>query len=317
MRLIHWYEQKYKKRLMRYYKKPLKDDRSKVAHLIDFYGILLLVLLITFIWLFNVTKGIFLPSLACILESFIAWKFKNLKKHKIYLQKSSLKASNLAWNNIKKIKQQQELAELSRQIFKKLAYCQEVNELTSPKALEANPSTAFKVKINNLELLVDCRQDEKEIKLDRINNFWQKVKSLGLDGGIFVTSGTFSEEINQSEIKGYLLRLIDGFSLAKLALETGNDISTIEELEQSSKRKISFKDLLRKQGRRKEYLVASIVMAIMLIFPLPPYLRYFYLAFLLLNLFLYVYTLRLSVGHDLYAPLENMGLGEKNKLVEE
>lgn len=324
VRLVRWHERRRKGKLMRYFIKPAEDNRNKLARWLDFYGVLIILMFMTFVVLFNATNHwgkTFLYALPlCGLEAIVAWRIKIKKGMVQSLHKAIWSAGKQALAKIQKIENQHEFETLVFDILHNLSYCQDAHFVQNPGLIgEVKKPGMMRVQCNQVSLVVHCHipGDTGLTGSEQLKILLSQIETSGLQGGLLVSSGDFSEETKTLALengKQFSLRLINAAKLVELAREAKHAIFPLDTSEEKPgmpqgetwQQKNRARELLGKQKKKSYYLLVSIVLVGMLVFPLPVFLKIVYLVFAVINLMLYLYCLKITGKKAFLEPLETV-----------
>lgn len=318
-----WRENRRSGKLLRYYMKPADDNRNRLARWIDFYGTLLLTIIVTFLIMYSAFDE---PRLAALFsipliagEILLAFRIKVRRKNDRLLHKKIWQAGASALNKIQGIDSREEFSELVGEVLGKLEYFSDVHTVQNQSP--ENNNIPLRAVCNGVPVAVGCeiaRNEKNEIEAEQVALYVQGMEKIGLNSGILVAGGTFSEEARQVALrasKKYTIRLIDAIKLVELARQAGHEIFPAEGISYGQSEKHTTRHMRRKllasavSGRKrgKGYLTASGVMfAMYLLFKaINPY-SAMYLAFAGLNLALALYCMWTAREKELLAPLETI-----------
>lgn len=323
LNLSHWRERRLSGRLMRYYVKPAEDNRNHLARWIDFYGMLLVAVMLTFMVMYAAME----QPLRALLYSLPFWaleiaallNIKAKKRNSYILHKKIWMAGRDALASIQGIKTRDDFSILVSQIFNKLFFCKDVH--VAKRNDGENSGVSLRAVCNGVSVVISCdvpEGDKKETGPERVAEFVEEMKTAGLNGGVLVSSGDFSEEAKAVAADAgriYIIRLVNSVKLVELARQAGHEIFSLEDVDQlkisdhagynNSRRMLKAAVGNRKRGFG--YLSTSLILfAMYLTLNIPGSFNAFYLAFAFINMGLYLYCVRTAGERELLAPLESM-----------
>ncbi|KJS16214.1 MAG: hypothetical protein VR69_09995 [Peptococcaceae bacterium BRH_c4b] len=323
LELDGWRKKRRTGRLMRYYIKPADDGRNRLARRIDFYGTLMVTMLLTLLFIQgavgNPVKALIYALPLWAVEVIIANVIKTRKKNIYILHRRIWLAGKEALAKIQGMTSPDQFTELVRQIMCGLPYCSDVHAVRA-EDLERR-DISLRAVCNGIPVVINTDLpggDSKETGPEQVLSFIGEIERSGLRSGIMISTGEFSEEAGSVALetgKGYAIRLVNVVKLVELARQAGHEIFSVEgsKPEQMKvapghlNRKRMFREAL--SGRKKgiSYLTASVIMAALyLAFNMGSY-NTMYLAFALFNLALALYCLWTAGEKELLDQLETIG----------
>lgn len=326
LELNGWREKRRTGRLMRYYIKPADDGRNRLARRIDFYGTLLVTMLLTLLFIQGIAGN---PARALIytlplwaVEVIVAAKIKTRKKTLYALHRKIWLAGKEALASIQGIKKPEEFTGLVSQILCGLPYCRDVHAVQGDES--GLPGISLRAVCNGVPVLINTDLpggDSKETGPEQVMSFLGEMNKSGLGSGIMISAGEFSEEARRVALeagKGCTIRLVNVVKLVELARQAGHDIFSVDGNKPAQPqvapgrlyRERVYREALRGRKKSLGYFTASAVMAALYIaFNMGSY-NPMYMAFALFNLALGLYCLRAAGDRELLAPLETIGAGK-------
>ncbi|MFZ5632761.1 MAG: restriction endonuclease [Bacillota bacterium] len=229
-----WREMRRKGRYLRYYIKPVRDDRNKLARNIDFYGVLLVAMLVT-LALAESYSGSHARALVVSVTLMAAEVYIAFKLRKFFLANAGV--HNRLWaagrqclERIKNIGDAEDLEKLFVEILGKIDGFTDVytvNAAAGEKDLQ-DTKIAIRALYRGVPLAVRCLATEpgdSAVAADKVTQFRDEIRNLDIRGGVLVAAGTFSPEARRAALEEKIrITLVDAYRLVELARQTGHRI---------------------------------------------------------------------------------------------
>lgn len=319
-----WREMRKRGRYLRYYIKPVRDDRNKLARNVDFYGVLLVAALATLALAESYSGShvraltVSVPLLAA--EIYIAFKLRKFFLDHARLRNRLWAAGRQCLEKIKSTGDEGNLEELVVDILGKIDGFTDVHTVNGAPGEEAlrDPGIAIRALYRGEPLAVRCLAPEPgdaAVKADKVTQFREDLKKLGIKGGVLVAAGTFTPECRRAALEGKTrITLVDAYRLVELARQTGHRVFPAAAGDADAGRENSvlmYRRMLRiALGREKArgYLFAAGIMLAMYSLTLAADIfSPGYLAFGIINTGLSLYCLLSNRESDLLGPVGRNG----------
>lgn len=229
-----WREMRIKGRYLRYYLRPLRDDRNTLARAVDFYGPLLVLILITWaaaaVYSDNSYRTFVIAVPLTAAEVLAAFRLRRKLRENAAVHDSMWRAGRQCQERIKNIGGIEQLEKLVAEILEKVEGFSDVH--TIKDSAESPNIQGGGISVRALYLgvpvAVGCLAGdgvEEPVAAERVLKFKEETISLGHRAGILVAAGVFSGEARRAAREGRKrIALVDLFKLVELARETGHDI---------------------------------------------------------------------------------------------
>lgn len=229
-----WREMRRKGRYLRYYVRPVKDDRNSLARNVDFYGPLLVALLATLaasaLYAGSPLKALGLAAPIMALESLAAFRLRKVFRDKAAVHDIIWRAGMICQDRIKKIKDIKKLEELVVEILEKTECYTDVHAVKESAAEgdAGKEGIALRAACRGVPLAVGCMLpggDESAVEAERVVRFREEMRRLDIRRGVIVASGAFSVEARRAATEGKSkITLVDIYGLVDLARQAGHGI---------------------------------------------------------------------------------------------
>lgn len=228
-----WREMRRKGRYLRYYLRPLRDDRNTLARAVDFYGPLLVLILITWaaaaVYSDNSFRTFVIAVPLTAAEVLAAFRLRRMLRENAAVHDRLWRAGRQCQERIKNIGGTEKLEKLVAEILEKVEGFSDVHTIKDPAESPNIQGGGISVRALYLgvPVAVGCLADgvEEPVAAEKVLKFKEETSSLGHRTGILVAAGVFSGEARRAAREGKKrIALVDLFKLVELARETGHDI---------------------------------------------------------------------------------------------
>lgn len=232
----HWREMRRKGRYLRYYTSPLKDDRNTLARVIDFYGPLAAVLLVTWAaaWGYagGLLKGAVLAAPAMALEVLAAFGIRKAFRDNAAVHERLWRAGRQCQERIKKAGSSRRLEKLVLEILSGLEGFTgvQIEGRGGRGPGRKNGVIAARALYRGAPLAVGylpAGEGGGAFGAEKVSAFREEMKKIGINRGILVASGFFSAEAGRAALEGRRetrVALVDLYRLVELARATGHPV---------------------------------------------------------------------------------------------
>ncbi len=277
----NWREMRRRGRYLRYYLKPLQDDRNSLARNIDFYGPLAAVLMVT--WAAAASWTGSRPGLLAValpltaLEVFLAFRLRRVFRDNAAVHDRLWRAGRQCQERIKKIGSVRKLEKLVVEILEKIDGFTDAHIVGGTARNEKISFTGIGVRAlyQGEPVAVGCLLPDaggSPVPAEKVLKFRQEMQNLDFRRGILVAAGTFSGEARRVALeKGRERRiaLVDLYRLVELARLTGHQVfpaaagdpGTGSDAGADVRRRLLRNALSRDKARG--YLYAAVIMLVM------------------------------------------------------
>jgi hypothetical protein len=305
---------------LRYYIKPVQDGRNTLARQVDFYGLLLAVLIVTYGLLLSYTgshiRALFLALPLLAAETLLAFRLRRMLKDSAALHNRFWRVGRQCQERIKSTGSLKDLEKLVVEILGKLAGFTDVHTVKerSEAGGPADSGIAARALYGGLPVAVSCVMPEgggdNAVPAETVIKFADEIKNLGIKRGIMVAAATFSSEARRAALEGKnKVTLVDLYRLVELARLTGHPVFPAPAGEAESGRAASsfkYKKLIRyalgKEKTRGYLLSAGLIFVLYFKARAEGAFGSYYLALGMLNLALSIYCLVSNREGDLLSP---------------
>ncbi len=222
-----------KGKYLRYYVKPVRDDRNGLARSIDFYGPLLLVMFATLMAVLAYAgvcaKALVLAAPILALEACFAFWLRKLLRQNAAAHHRAWEAGRICRERIINIGGVEKLTDIVVKILERLdgfSNVQAVNNI--PEKNAAGEAGAARALYRGVPVAVGCllpKEGEGAVSAGRVLEFKEEIKRMGMGEGILVAAGVFSGEAGRAAREGgNRVFLVDLHRLVDLARQTGHEI---------------------------------------------------------------------------------------------
>lgn len=311
-----WRQKRNTGQYLRCYIKPVRDDRNSLAKNIDFYGLLLLVVLTTLalavIYWGNQPGAYALAAPLALLEVYTAFRLRDFFIKRARIHSSLWVAGRRCLERIKAVGDVGNLEQLFIEILERINGFSDVHRIKLEENESREPGSPIRALLMGVPVAVRClvpEDNQNTIQEEQVVQFREELEKLDIRGGILVAAGVFSGEARRASLEGRKktrITLVDSYRLVEMARLTGHqifpagaaDISTGREPGTNKYRKLVRAALGREKA--KGYMTAGGVMLSMYyLASLMDMLSAGYLLFGLINIALAAYCLLCNRESDL------------------
>lgn len=266
-------------RNIKYYIKPFNDERNSLAKGLDFYGPLIILIVLT--WLaIRITigsnfKAVIVSIFITAIELYGAFHLREFFRGMAQTHKKRWSEGRRCQEKIKKLKSEYQLVELVAEILGKIPGFSNV-EIIANKEKSEMRSIPLQAVLKNELIAVDFIMPETKVKgdisSDAVLESREKMLNNGYSVGIIVTTGYFTGDAKRAALenrKKIRIALVDIYMLVDLARETNHIIFKPTEPEElkGSDRSLGYKAISRSifsKDKVKGYWLSSGLLMIML-----------------------------------------------------
>lgn len=217
-----------KNRYWRFYLQPQEDTRNKLARWVDHYGVLLLVMAVTYIIVLNIARpgtALILSLPLLIIEFGLARKVNKIKQTAYLNHKKIWRAANLCREELSSLESSAELFNVVKGLLLKLEKFKGTRFRKIPFAMDQGAllyrftSMGAPVALGVMAL----PGDNKTLQWNQVQHFINNIKGLGYKNTIFITNGKFSDDVRRlaaGKSRSINLRLLDIIELVDLSRMT-------------------------------------------------------------------------------------------------
>lgn len=307
-----WKDLRARGKYLRYYIKPSASHRNSLARNIDFYGLMLVLLLAAFATLTAHTgsafRGLLLSVPLMTAGLFIAFKIRNiLEKAEIDHQRLWM-AGRQCQERIKSIAASGGMNMLVVEILEKMPGFSDVHIIKDRPDENNTSGTAVRALYRGSPVAVVSIDGEGDsISVEKVLQFKQEIKKLDIPAGIMVAPGTFSGQVRRAALEGKKnITLVDLYRLVDLARISGHSIFPLlpevksnESMISQSYRKL-FRSALERAKAKSYFLSAGLMIAMYFTSLSLDYWGSAYLLFGVINLGLAIYCIVSNRERDLF-----------------
>lgn len=311
-----WREMRRKGRYLRYYLRPLRDDRNILARTVDFYGPLLAFILVTWAaaaWYSGNSYKTFVMAVPLTAaEIYAAFRLRRMLRENAAVHDRMWRAGRQCQERIKNIGGIEKLEKLVVEILEKVEGFSDVHTI---KDLAENPNIqgggiSVRALYLGVPVAVGCLAGggvEEPVAAEKVLKFKEETSSLGHRAGILVAAGVFSGEARRAAREGRKrIALVDLYKLVELARETGHDIfpaATGDRAPAAASRAVMLHKLARialsREKARSYFFSAGVVLGIYYLAGSEGVYTVVYMVFAAVNMALSIYCLLSNRESDL------------------
>lgn len=314
-----WRAMRRKGRYLRYYLRPLRDDRNILARTVDFYGPLLAAVLVT--WAIaagysgNSSRTFVIAAPLTAVEIYAAFRLRRTLRQNAALHDRMWRDGRQCRERIKNIGGLEKLEELVVEILEKAEGFSDVHAI---RELAENPNaTGEGISVRALYLgvpvAVGCLAGDvgdEPVSAEKVLKFKEETSSLGHRAGILVAAGLYSGEARRAAREGRKrITLVDLYKLVELARETGHGIFTAapgDRAPAAASRAVMFHKLVRIALSREKagsyFISAGVMLGVFYLTGVAGVYTVGYMAFAGVNLALSIYCLLSDRESDILGP---------------
>ncbi|MFZ5595609.1 MAG: restriction endonuclease [Bacillota bacterium] len=298
-----WRETRNRGKYLKYYIKPAGNGRNILAKNIDFYGLLAAAFIVisglTAGYTGDLSRAALISFSAMAVITYAAFRIRRSLEMEARAHMSMWKAGRLCQDRIKNIGGG-DLEKLISELLEKLPGFSDVHlvKKTEEDAPENYCDVPVRAIYRGETVGIGCLlpgESGQSIPVERVTQFIDRIKELGIKKGILVAAGVFSGEAKRVAVEEKrTVKLLDIYRLVDLCRVTGHRMfptlsneNKEAEIKTGTYRRL-FRNALRRE-KAKSYLLTSILMFLMFFTAPEGLLRAVYAAFSLINLFLSVY----------------------------
>lgn len=289
---------------------PPRDERTRLARVVDFALAVLITWLLTIIAAQLLPLGLTAAKVTVIvimlLELIFITKIKIIRNKALDIHRDIWFSARKCRQNIYNIKDREEFTQLIKQLLEGLAPFEKL------KILKPGVNSTIDISgyLRNEKIGVMClnfNSEEQKVHIDQIKGFLKEVKQAHLTKGIVITSGSFTEDARRfvrrmtGRVKIYL---IDGYGLLRWAKRTQHPIFTMEKWEEERDARITGKEIALSikeniiASRKRVLLFTVIGLALLVIATMQTgFFSAIYLIFGVINLFIGLTSFILHLLH--------------------
>lgn len=314
-----WREIRNKGKYLRYYLKPVRDDRNSLARNIDFYSPLAAVLLVTLAaaagYSGGAAKTLLLAVPVMALEVYLAFRLRSVFRNSAAVHNRLWNAGRLCRERIRDLVSTEKLENLVVEILEKLDGFSDVHAVREAVKEDrpGDSGIAVRALFRGAPLAVGCIMPDDEagsIPAEKVLEFKNELKRLDIKGGVMVAAGSYSGEARRAALEGRdKVILVDLFRLVELARQTGHSIFPGTDLEtgegggnRPAGRQRLFRNALSREKAKGYFLSSGMLLAMHYLTGPAEALSAGYLAFGLVNMALSMYCLLSNRESDLPGP---------------
>ncbi|MHB8157045.1 MAG: restriction endonuclease [Desulfocucumaceae bacterium] len=229
-----WREKRRSSKYIGYYIKPAGNGRNILARKIDFYGIILAAIIVTFLILASYAgspvRAAYLTVPLAIPLVFIAFKIRMTMDNRSNEHKRLWRAGWLCQERIKKIGSKEDLDRLLAEVLEKLPGFSDVHIVLDDLGGEGDKVLSMSVRAvhNGKPVIVGgitYESSGSSIPAERVLQFTNSMRGKDIPEGILVAVGEFSEEARRASKEGRIrIALVDLYNLVELSRQAGHSI---------------------------------------------------------------------------------------------
>ena len=218
-----------KNRHWRFYLQPQEDKRNKLARWVDHYGILLLVMVATYLIVLNIARpgtALILSLPLFVMELGLARKINKTKQTTYLNHKKIWRAASLCREELSGLDSSAELFTAVKGLMLKLEKFKGTRFRKIPYTMDQG---VFLYRFTSMGVPVALgvaalTGGGKTIQWQQVMDFLNNIKGLGYKNAIYVTNGNFSDDVRRlaaGQSKSINMRLLDITDLVDLSRLAG------------------------------------------------------------------------------------------------
>ncbi|MDQ0287684.1 hypothetical protein J2Z49_002815 [Desulfofundulus luciae] len=194
-----WQKRRQRGELLRYYVKPKEDSRNRIARWLDFYGTLLILWLLSFVFLTTFWPGKIALAFSMALVSSTGLLAAKIQKKRFQRETFYRKLRSLAEQYREKLKQfrtAEELASFLWPLLESLPQFEQVRPKGRKRDKTAEvPAGVIQATYRNVPVLVEfIPADQSPVEVAAVHNLVRTMKKQGYHHALLVTPGEFAPD---------------------------------------------------------------------------------------------------------------------------